>query len=594
MALDGIVINSLIKELSSKLTGGKIDKIYQPEDDELLLNIRNEGTNYKLLLSSNSSNPRAYITNTYNKENPIKAPMFCMVLRKHIQNGKIVNIHQPDFERIIRITIESLDELKIKKTKDLIIEIMGKHSNIILVDNEENKILDSIKRIPLSISRYRQVLPGQKYVNPPSQNKLNPLNEISQEKFINTLINNKKELYKAIYSSFKGISPLIAKEICFRSNIDIDINTNYIDKKDFSSLYSAFTRLFKQIKNNIFYPCIAIDKRLNKVIDFSCIKITMYNHYSFIENDSISFILDKYYYEKDIKERINQKSQNLRKNISNKLDRLYNKLKKQKEELLESENADIYKTYGELITSYIYMIKKGMSEIDVVNFYNPDGENIKIKLDKKLTPSENAQKYFKKYNKLKHAAIELKHQLKITNEEIEYLENILFNINNCENLDELEEIKEELIKTGYIKGKNSNKNKDKNKLKTSPYEFISSDGFKIYVGKNNKQNDYLTLKMASSDDIWLHTKNIPGSHVIIKSEGKEVPENTIFEGAMLAAYFSKAKMSSQVPVDYTKKKNIKKPNGAKPGMVIYETNNTIYVTPSEEYIIKIKNNKENE
>ncbi|SHJ57846.1 Rqc2 family fibronectin-binding protein [Tepidibacter formicigenes] len=592
MALDGIVIYSLVKELSSKLIGGKIDKIYQPEEDELLFNIRNEGTNYKLLLSSNSSNPRAYITNTYNKENPIKAPMFCMLLRKHLQNGKITNIHQPDFERIIRITIESLDELKIRKTKDLIIEIMGRHSNIILVDNEENKILDSIKRIPLSVSRYRQVLPGQKYINPPSQNKLNPIHEISKEKFIESLTNNKKALYKSIYSSFEGISPLIAKEICFRSNIDIDINTEYVDSKDFTALYDTFTRLFRQIKNNIFYPCIIIDKRLNKVIDFSCIKLTMYNHYSFIENNSISFILDKYYYEKDIRERINQKSQNLRKNISNKLDRLYNKIKKQKEELLESKNADTYKTYGELITSYIYMIQKGMEEIEVANFYNPESKNIKIKLDKRLNPSENAQKYFKKYNKLKNAAIEIKHQLKITNEEIEYLENIILNINNCENLEELEEIKEELVKVGYIKGRSNNKNKDKNNLKTAPYEFISSDGFKIYVGKNNKQNDYLTLKLASNDDIWLHTKNIPGSHVIIKCEGKEVPENTIFEGAMLAAYFSKARMSSQVPVDYTKKKNVKKPSGAKPGMVIYETNSTIYVTPLEEEIVKIKNNNE--
>lgn len=591
MALDGIVIYSLVEEFSSKLIGGKIDKIYQPEEDELLLTIRNKGENYKLLLSANSSNPRTYTTATYKKENPMSAPLFCMLLRKHLLNGRIVNIHQPDFERIIRITIESYDELKIKTSKDLIIEIMGRHSNIMLVDNEENKILDSIKRIPLSISSYRQVLPGKTYLNPPSQNKLNPLNEVSLEKFIDTISKNKNVLYKSIYSSFDGISPLIAREICFRSNINEDTHVDYLEQHQFEKIYNVFTRFFNQIKNKIFYPCIAIDKRLYKIIDFSCVKLTMYNHFSFAENESISFILDKYYFEKDVKERINQKSQALRKSISTKLDRLYNKLKKQKEELLESENASVYKTYGELITSYIYMIKKGMDEIEVANFYDSDQNNIKIKLDKNLTPSENAQKYFKKYNKLKNASIEIKGQVEISQVEVDYLENIILNINNCENIEELEEIKEELIKEGYSKGRNNLKNKNKEKVVTSPYEFISSDNFKIYVGKNNKQNDYITLKMAASDDIWMHTKNIPGSHVIIQSEGNEIPESTLLEGAILAAYFSKGKMSSKVPIDYTKRKNVKKPNGSKPGMVIYETNSTIYVTPSEEEIVKIKNNK---
>ncbi|WFD09110.1 Rqc2 family fibronectin-binding protein [Tepidibacter hydrothermalis] len=596
MALDGLVINSLVKELSSQLVDGKIDKIYQPEDDELLFNIRSNNTNYKLLISANSSNPRVYTTNSHNKKNPIKAPLFCMLLRKHIQNGRIIKIEQPGFERIIKITIESLDELKIRKSKDLIIEIMGRHSNIILVDNEENKVLDSIKRVPLSVSRYRQVLPGQKYINPPSQNKLNPVNTIDEKTFIDTLLNSSKpELYKSIYSSFEGISPVVAKEICIRAKLDMDININHMNKNDFASLYEIFNRLFNQIKNNIFFPCIAIDKRLNKIIDFSCIKLTMFNHYSFIENDSINVILETYYLEKDVKERIHQKSQSLRKSISNKLDRLYKKSKKQNEELLESKNADKYKINGELITAYIYMIQKGMDEVEVANFYNPNSENVTIRLDKRLTPSENAQKYFKKYNKLKHALIEITEQLKITQEEINYLENIMLSITNCESIDELDEIKEELIKVGYVKGKvkdKGKKNKEKNILKTAPYEFLSSDGFKVFVGKNNKQNDYLTLKMATNNDMWLHTKDIPGSHVIIRSEGGEIPESTIFEAAMLAAYYSKGKMSSKVPVDYTLKKNVKKPSGAKPGMVIYETNSTMYVTPLEEEIVKIQNHVE--
>ena len=300
----------------------------------------------------------------------------------------------------------------------------------------------------------------------------------------------------------------------------------------------------------------------------------------------MSKILEDYYHSKDIKDRIHQRSSDLRKSISIKLDRLYNKLNKQEEELLESENADIYKVNGELITSYIYMIQKGMDEVEVANFYDPECKNITIKLNKNLTPSENAQKYFKKYSKMKTAKIEITHQIEISKEEIDYLENILLSIENCENLAELNDIREELGKVGYLKS--SNKNKKEAKLTTSPHEFVSSDGFKILVGKNNKQNDHLTLKVADNDDIWMHTKNIPGSHVIIKTNGNNVPDETIVEAAMLAAFFSKGKMSSQVPVDYTKKKNIKKPNGAKPGMVIYETNSTVYVTPTEELVARLK------
>ncbi|MDU7905339.1 MAG: NFACT family protein, partial [Peptostreptococcaceae bacterium] len=306
-----------------------------------------------------------------------------------------------------------------------------------------------------------------------------------------------------------------------------------------------------------------------------------------VHNESISSIIESFYSNKDAKERINQRASDFKKSISIKLDRLYNKLKKQELELKESDNAIIYKVKGELITSYIYMIEKGMSSVDVQNFYDPQLTNIKIDLNPNLTPSENAQKYFKKYNKLKHAKKEITAQVKLSLEEINYLENILLSIDNCDNLVELDDIKEELQKLGYMKGKVKSK-KEKTNVGTKPNEFVSSDGFTILVGKNNKQNDLLTLKIASNEDIWMHTKNIPGSHVIIKSEGKDVPDSTLLEGAMLAAFFSKSRMSSQVPVDYTLKKNIKKPNGAKPGMVIYETNSTIYVTPSEELVVKLK------
>lgn len=586
MALDGLVIHSIVNELQSKILGGKIDKVYQPENDEVVLHIRNNKENFKLVLSASASNPRVYLAKDYKKENPINAPMFCMLFRKHIQGGNIVNISQVGFERIVRISVESLDELKEKTTKDIYIEIMGRHSNIILTHSSDNKIIDSAKRIPPSISRVRQILPGMTYNLPPAQDKLNPLDDISKDEFIKELKSFDGNLYKSIYSRFLGISPVISKEICHRANINENLSTSEYSFDDLTSLYKEFKSLFKDMKNNIYSPCIVVDESVDKIIDFSCVDLTLFNDLSFVKNDSMSYIIEYYYKTKDIKDRIHQRSSDLRKSISIKLDRLYNKLKKQNEELIASKNADIYKIYGELITSYIYMIEKGMDSVEVQNFYDSEYKTIKIKLNKNLTPSENAQKYFKKYTKMKTAKIEITHQIDITKDEIEYLENIMLSIENCENLAELLDIREELGRVGYLKS--SSKNKKETKLTTKPHEFLSSDGFKILVGKNNKQNDHLTLKISSNDDIWMHTKNIPGSHVIIKSNSKDIPETTLFEGAMLAAYFSKSKMSAQVPVDYTKKKNVKKPNGAKPGMVIYETNNTMYVTPTDELVAKLR------
>lgn len=587
MALDGLVIHSIVDELHKKLLGGKIDKVYQPENDEIVLHIRNNKENFKLVLSCSASNPRVYLASDYKKENPINAPMFCMLFRKYIQGGNIVNVSQVDFERIIKISVESFDELKEKTTKDIIIEIMGRHSNIILTHSSNNKIIDSAKRIPPSVSRVRQILPGQTYVLPPKQDKLNPITDISLNSFVDTLSSFDGPIFKAIYSKFLGISPVIAKEICFRANIDENLLVSEISSDDISKIYREFHNLFKYIKDNVYNPCMVIDTSIDKVLDFSCINLSLFSNLSIINDDSISKILENYYATKDIKDRIHQRSSDLRKSISIKLDRLYNKLNKQEKELIESENADIYKIKGELITSYIYMIEKGMESVEVANFYDPEYKNIKISLNTNFTPSENAQKYFKKYNKMKHAKVEISHQISLNKEEIDYLENIILSIENCENLAELQDIKEELAKVGYIKTQKKNSKKD-TIPSTKPHEFVSSDGFKILVGKNNKQNDYLTLRLADNDDLWMHTKNIPGSHVIIKCAGKEVPDNTVFEGAMLAAFFSKSKLSSQVPVDYTKRKNVKKPSGSKPGMVIYETNSTIYVTPEEETVAKLK------
>lgn len=590
MALDGLVIHSLVDELSNKLVGGKIDKVHQPEDDEIVLYIRNNKENFKLVLSCSSSNPRVYIASDYKKENPIKAPMFCMLFRKYIQSGNIVSISQVGFERIIKISIDSFDELKEKTTKDIYIEIMGRHSNIILTHNSDNKIIDSAKRIPTSISRVRQILPGLTYELPPAQSKLNPLDSISKSDFIEALKSFEGPIFKGIYSKFLGISPIISKEICYRANIDNLTEIPSLSDGDLSSLYNSFDVLFRDIRNNIFTPCIVLDEKIDRVVDFSCIRLSLYNEFKFIKKDSMSTVLEDYYKTKDIKDRIHQRASDLKKSISIKLERLYHKQEKQEEELNDAENAEIYKIKGELLTAYIYMIQKGMESIEVQNFYDPNYENVTIPLKKNLTPSENSQRYFKKYNKLKTAKKEITSQMAINKEEIDYLENILLNIENCENLAELQDIKDELISLGYSKSSGKLKSKKEiAKLTTSPHEFVSSEGVKILVGKNNKQNDHLTLRIADPDDIWMHTKNIPGSHVIIKCAGIKVSDQTIYEGAMLAAYFSKAKMSAQVPVDYTKKKHVKKPSGSKPGMVIYETNSTMYVTPTEEMVASLKN-----
>ena len=586
MALDGLVIHSLAYELSTKLVGGKIDKIHQPENDELLLYIRNNKENFKLVLSSSASNPRVYIANEYKKENPIKAPMFCMLFRKYIQGGIITDISQVDFERIIKISVESFDELKEKTTKDIYIEIMGRHSNIILTQN--NKIIDSIKRIPPSVSRVRQLLPNMTYELPPAQDKINPIKGISIKSFINTLREFDGPIYKGIYSKFLGISPSVSKEICHRSNLDTDAKAEDKTRDELSILYRVFSDLFTKIKNNEYEPCIAIDENIDKVIDFSCIDLSFLDGNKFIKNESISKIIEEYYKTKDFKDRVHQRTSDLRKSISIKLDRLYHKQKKIEKELRDADNADEFKIKGELLTSYIYMIEKGMESIEVQNFYDENCSNITIPLNKNLTPSENAQKYFKKYSKLKTAKVELTSQIAICNDEIEYLENIMLGIENCENLEELADIKDELIRLGYAKAPFRYKAKKDLDLTTKPNQFVSSDGFTILVGKNNKQNDYLTLRIADPEDIWMHTKNIPGSHVIIKCAGKEVPNETLYEAAMLAAFYSKGRMSSQVPVDYTMKKHVKKPSGSKPGMVIYETNSTLYVTPTEEMIVKLK------
>ena len=589
MALDGLTIFGIVKEFNNSILGGKIDKVTQAEKDEVLLSIRSEGKTKKLLISASSSNPRIYLTEHYKKENPLKAPMFLMILRKYIQGGRILSITQEGLERVINIDIETLDDLKTMKIRTLVVEIMGRHSNIILVDKGTNKILDSIKRIPITTSSVREVLPGKEYKFAPSQNKLNPLANISLETFTDRLSSKNLPVYKAIYDSYDGISPLIAKEICYRSSIDLESNTESLSIINIERIYNSFERLVGQIKNEIFHPCVVIDKRIEKYIDFSIIKLTIYESLSIENYDSISIATETFYSSKDLNERLSQKSSSMRKLILTKIDRLENKLGKQLQEMNETDKMSDYKKQGDLLTAYIYSIEKGMSQITVSDYYSEDQDAVfTIKLDEHKTPSENIQHFFKKYNKWKSRKSELSSQISFAKSELLYLQNIILAIENVETLDELEEIRIELSSEGYIKLKSSSKKQKKDPVVSSPMSFLSSDETTILVGKNNKQNDALTTKLSSPDDIWLHTKDIPGSHVIIKANIDTVSDQTLLEAAELAAYFSKARQSSKVAVDYAIRKHVKKPSGAKPGFVIYDNQTTVYVTPDEEKMIKLR------
>lgn len=576
MPLDGTVVSSIVNELNINLINGKIDKIYQTEKDELIIAIRCLSQSYKLLLSSNPSYPRIHLTNIA-KENPATPPSFCMVLRKHLLGGKIVDISQPNFDRIVELHILSPNQIGDLTVKKLIIEIMGKHSNIILVD-DKNKVIDSIKHISHQISSIREVLPGVVYFYPTS-NKLNPLN-ITFEHFSQLLKNvDNTVLSKKLLNSFTGLSPQLSNEIVYRYSSNHDLyHTNLL------KLWHEFNKIMSDIKNNVFTPWLYLDQTQNKPLDFSVVDMLMYKEYNCLKFDSTSVLIESFYQEKDRKDRINQKSEDIRKHLQILIDRNVRKIERLQEKLLESKDKEKYKIWGDLIFSSIHNIQKGQKELRIQNYFSETLDYISIPLNDQLSPSENAQKYYRQYNKLKNAEIASKDLLTKSKSEIEYLESVLNNIDNSANLGDILDIRFELEQEGYLhKSKYAKKNNSKSKL----LKFISSDGFTILVGKNNLQNDELTLKTASKNDIWLHTKQIHGSHTIIITNNNQIPDSTLLEGAILAAYHSKAKNSSNVQVDYTTVKNVKKPSGAKPGMVIYVNYKTIVVTPQKSIVEKL-------
>jgi len=597
MALDGVVISGIVSELKDKLVGGRIYKIYQPETDEICIVVKNrteEGNStYRLLISADASLPLMYLTET-TKENPAVAPNFCMLLRKHIGNGRIINIRQLGFDRIVELTIEHLDEMGDLCSKKIIVEIMGKHSNIIFADYND-QIIDSIKHISYQISSVREVLPGRQYVLPPSQDKANPL-DIDINYFINHVLSKPIPAAKAIYTSLTGISPVVANEICYRAEIDGGVSTSSLGLVEKEKIYKEFEKIFNEIRQEKYFSCIAYNGYEPK--EFSAIRLTMYGDLGESENMpdanisglksfvNISEVVEEYYSKKSVVTRIKQRSADLRKIVSNAIERTAKKYDLQLAQLKDTEKRDKYKIYGELLTAYGYGVEQGEKELTCDNYYT--GEKITIPLDADISAMENSKKYFEKYNKLKRTYEALTEYTKVSKEELEYLLSVQNSLDIANSDTDLSQIKEELIESGYIRGR-IDKGKNKKSEKSKPLHYISSDGFHMYVGKNNYQNEELTFKVATGKDMWFHAKQMPGSHVIVKLEGdKELPDRTYEEAARLAAYYSSGKTNIKVDIDYTERKNLKKPPKAKPGFVIYNTNYSMTIEPDIHGIKEVK------
>ena len=575
MAFDGIVIANLTHEIRQKLEGGKINKIAQPEKDELLFTVKNNRETLRLSISANASLPLAYFTSS-NKPGPLTAPNFCMLLRKHIGTGRIVKVEQPGLERVIEFTIEHLDEMGDVCRKRLIVELMGKHSNIIFF-KEDGTILDSIKHVSAQVSSVREVLPGRPYFIPQTMEKADPLT-VTEEAFSALLHGTPAPVQKALYQKLTGISPVVGAELCHLASIDADLPASQLEEKELCHLYRRLSFMMEDIKNANFSPNIVY--RDTEPVEFASVPLTCLDGdgYTVRGFSSISPLLETYYAEKNVLTRIRQKSSDLRRIVQTALERNYKKYDLQLKQLKDTEKRDKYKIYGELLTTYGYELCGGEKELTCLNYYT--NEDIRIPLDPQLTAQENSQKYFGKYNKLKRTYEAMTQMVQETRREIDHLESIGAALDIAVKEEDLVQVKEELMEFGFIKRRGPGNKKPK--ITSRPYHYLSSDGFHMYVGKNNYQNEEVTFKIAGGGDWWFHAKGVPGSHVVVKSEGRELPDQTFEEAGALAAYYSKGRGNEKVEIDYIQRKHVKKAAGGAPGFVIYHTNYSMMATPKLE------------
>ncbi len=574
MAFDGITTAAIISECRKLLTGARINKIAQPEKDALLLTFKTTAAGQvRLALSANASLPLIYLTDE-NKPSPMTAPGFCMLLRKHLSGGRVVDITQPGLERIFRMEIEHLDEMGDLCRKFLICEVMGKHSNIIFTD-DQGMILDSIKHVSAMVSSVREVLPGRSYFIPQTENKLDPVSFFenpSESTFSMTVFGKAQPLYKAIYGSFTGFSPIMAQELVHRAHLDPDRPASDYGQDAASALYREFMQLMKDVTEGNFSPAIYYENRIPA--EYAALPLSVYpdTGNSIRPFDSISELIRTFYAEKETLTRIRQKSADLRRIVQTALERTVKKYDLQMSQIKDTEKREKYRIYGELLHTYGYEAKQGDKSLKAMNYYT--GEEVTIPLDPQLTPSENAKKYFDRYDKLKRTFETLSKLTVEVKAQIDHLQSVATSLDIALREEDLVQIKEELTDAGYIKRKGGAR---REKITSRPFHFISSDGFHIYVGKNNYQNDQLTFQFANGGDMWFHTKTVPGSHVILKTEGKELPDRAYEEAAKLAAYYSSARGQEKVEIDYTQKKNVKKPPASNPGYVIYHTNYSMMI-----------------
>ena len=555
MAFDGLFTRAMTKQLQ-QLHSGRITKIHQPNAMEVILQIRAAGQNYKLLVSIHPSYARVHFTDQQ-IDNPAEPPMFCMLLRKHIEGGFIEKVEQIEMERIIAFTISSKNEIGDPITRTLIVEIMGRHSNAMLLD-EEGKIIDSLKHLPPALNSYRTVLPGQQYVTPPAQNKLNAYtaNQTEMEQIIQSVTEPKE-----IVQTFAGFSPLHAAEMLIRHQNGEPFE-QFLD-----AIEQAAQPTYLESNGKVYFSPATLTHLSGQVETF----------------DSLSALLDRVFFARAERDRVKQQAGDLERWLTNEIDKLKLKLKKLQKDYEQASKLDQFQLYGELLMANIYQFEKGAETVKVQNYYSEELEEITISISPRKTPIENAQSYFSKYNKAKNALIKIEEQKDKTNDDITYFEMLAQQVQQASPAD-IEEIREELAEGGFLRLRTAKKKKKP--TKPTPEKFMSTSGIEISVGKNNKQNDFLTFKIARKDEVWLHTKDIPGSHVVIHSAQPD--EQTIKEAAMLSAYFSKARESSSVPVDYTEIRHVKKPSGAKPGFVIYFEQKTVFVTPDESLVMQLK------
>ncbi|HWR44767.1 Rqc2 family fibronectin-binding protein [Sporomusa sp.] len=574
MNIDGLSLAPLVGEINAALTGGRIDKVFQPDSYSLLLWVRQPGENLRLFLSANPERPKLLLTASA-PENPAVAPNFCMLLRKHLEDGRIASIEQHSLDRIVNINIDVRGERGIIVTKRLVVEIMGKHSNIILT--QDNTIIDAIKRVTAHVSRYRQVLPGKEYVYPPGQDRLNIL-EIEPSLFAGrVLAAPAASLSKAIIATGIGLGPLTAQEIAWRGGFSPDIRLGELDNADVDALSEAVASIAIPLKEGQVTPSVIVEgqSRPLAIAAFVPGHLSQYNLNNFSSMSAAVEYFDKFRGRPSLPEK-----ELLTKLLTVELAKLTRKHAVLTEELSQAENANELRKYGDILMANLYAVTSGVHEQALLDIYSeePNAQQIVINLDPALSPLENAQQYYVKYNKAKRSGEHLACQLKECQGEITYLESIAVALTHAVASAEVNEVRQELITAGYIK------TSEKRRLPTAPSSPLTaktSDGFSLIVGKNNRQNDQVTFKQAQPDDIWLHTKDIPGSHVIIRGDNREITAHAIKEAAQLAAYFSKGRQSANVPVDYTKRRHVRKPSGAKPGFVIYDHQNTVYVTPDE-------------